>query len=220
MHTYSLGGGKENIRRTIILWLFGLSIIVCTLGNRLLDTINTKFPELFKEINNFFAQWSWLGVSISAISAFAVFGVLFWLFDKFLWKLGIVKKITGIPNFSGEWEGILKSSFDKTKDFPINVVIKQSWSSISIFCRFTQADSWSDTAYINPEHSRGPMLKFTYENRAQNVSWEVKAHRGDNELFLGPYDKVNKRFTTLNGDYFNNRGEHGNVGYIELNFIK
>jgi len=220
MHTYSLGGGKENIRRTVMLWLFVLSIILCTIGNQILDSINTKHPDLFKGINDFFAQWPWLGVSVGAFSAFAIFGVLFWLFDKFIWKFGITKKITGIPNFSGEWEGILKSSFDKTKDYQIKIVIKQSWSKILILCHFTQSDSWSETAHINPEHGKGPMLKFSYANRAQSVTWAIKEHRGDNELFLGPYDKANKRYTTLNGDYFNNRGEHGNVGCIELKFVK
>lgn len=220
MHTYSLGGSKENIRHTVMLWLFVLSIILCTIGNQILDSINTNNSALFKGISSFFAKWSWLGVSISTFSAFAIFGFLFWLFDRYIWKLGVVKKITGIPNFSGEWEGILKSSFDKTKDISIKVVIQQSWSKISVLCHFTQSDSWSDTAYINPEHGKGPMLKFTYANCAQSVSWEVKEHRGDNELFLGQYDKLNKRYTTLNGDYFNNRGEHGNVGYIELKFVK
>ena len=218
MHTYSTGGTKENIRRTIILWLFCISVIIYTLGNQLLESLSIKYPGLFNEINNFFAQWPWIDIAISGVSAFTVFGLLFWLFNDVLWKIGIVKKITGIPDFSGKWEGILKSSFDEINVFPISMVINQTWSKISVLCHFNESDSWSETAHINPEHGKGVMLKFSYANRARNVTWAIKEHRGDNELFSGDYDKTTKRFTTLKGDYYNSRGNSGNIGYIELKY--
>lgn len=216
MHTYTVGGGKENIRRSVMLMLFCLSVILCTLGNIVIDKLHNALPTVFGGIDAFFANWPWMGISVSSVSAFTVFGALFWLFDKHIWKLRIIQKWTGVTDFTGEWEGILKSSFDETKEFSMRLVVKQTWSKISICSHFSEADSWSDIAHIDSEHGKGAMLKFTYVNRAQNVSWPIREHRGENELFLGDFNKTKKKFTSLKGDYFNNRGRNGNVGYIEL----
>lgn len=223
MHTYSLGGDKENIRRTVMLWLFCLSVIFCTLGNQLIGWMNTKLPDLFAGLNGFFAQWPWMGISIGAISAFAVYGFLFWLFDKFIWKIGIVEKWTGIMNFSGEWKGLLISSYrnpdtGKNAEIDMVVTIKQTWTKISVHCEFTnaitgeQSRSSSEIACVNPEYDGATsLLTFTYRNRSHQAGMAGQDHRGTNDLFLQHYKR-----NSLNGDYYNRRGDSANFGNITL----
>jgi hypothetical protein len=221
MHTYSIGGGKDNLRGKIIIWLFCMSIIICTLVNLLIDVIKKAVPAIFCAIDKFFLQWPWLGISLSSISAFAIFGLLFWLFDNYWWKCSLIQKYTKILDYSGTWKGYLVSSYDLSKKINMEAVIKQTWSKISIRSKFGNtianetSSSFSDSAYIDPEHILGSLLKFTYANRAMVPSWEVREHRGENELFL-KYDEVKKQYMELRGDYFNNRGQRGNVGNITL----
>jgi hypothetical protein len=221
MHTYSIGSGKDKFRGKVILWLFCMSIVVCTLGNLLFDAIKNAMPAIFYAMDQFFLQWSWLGISVGSISAFAIFGLLFWLFDNYWWKCSLIQKYTKILDYSGTWKGFLVSSYDPLKRINMEIVIKQTWSKISIRSEFRDtianvtSGSFSDSAHIDPEHGLGSLLKFTYANRAMVPSWEVREHRGENELFL-IYNEEKKQYLELKGDYFNNRGKRGNLGTITL----
>ena len=110
----------------------------------------------------------------------------------------------------------MESSFDMTKTFKINMEIRQTWSKINIVSSFDDSESYSDSALIDPDHGLGKLLKFTYTNRAQNLSWDHEGHRGVNELVLSDYNHSLKRYMVLHGNYFNNRGKTGNKGIIKM----
>jgi len=221
MHTYSIGGSIEKSRKKIILWIFCTSIVLCTLGNLLFDALKDHYPTVFIGIDNFFSQWPWLGISVGSISAFTIFGLLFWLYDKLLWKISWVRKYTGVPNFSGTWEGVLRTSFDASLEIQMTTTIEQTWSKIKVHSNFHNPQnhedtrSFSDSAHIEPDYGLGPLLKFTYANRSNDPSLKVREHRGENELILLDYDCGSKTYQKLCGDYYNNR-ENGNVGTIAL----
>jgi len=216
MHSYSIGGDKSKLRRNIVLWLFCISIVFYTLEMKLVDWLTTSFPTVLASVNDFLSQWAWLSISLGGLSAFAIFGVLYWLFDKCIWKLKCIRRIIGIPNFSGTWEGFQKTSYDDTIEIRVSMKIEQSWNEISVITTFPESESWSDSAHIEVSHSRGPLLKFTYANRADNPSWDAKEHRGENEMFLQDHDEKTNQYSVLRGDYYNNRGKSGNVGSIIL----
>jgi hypothetical protein len=178
--------------------------------------ITAQYPTVFSGVNGFFSQWPWLSISLGGLSAFAIFGILFWFFDKFIWKLKWIHEIAGIPDFSGTWEGVLKSSFNDALEIPVTMVIKQNWSKLSVVSTFPESQSGSDSAHIEVSQSEGPLLKFTYVNRATNISWDEKAHQGTNELFFQDIDKKTKRYNLIRAYYYNNREKHGNTGIITL----
>ena len=216
MHSYSIGGDKSSLRRKVVIWLFCISVVLYTLEMHLVDWITANFTTAFTGVNNFFSNLPWLGVSLSGLSAFAIFGVLFWLFDKHIWKLKFMQKLTEIPDFSGVWVGNLKSSYEESPEIDVSMAIKQTWNNVSIVTTFPESQSWSDSAHIAVHISRGPLLKFTYANRGDNKDWEVREHRGENEMFLQKQDEKTKQYNLLRGDYYNNRGKSGNVGSIIL----
>jgi SMODS-associating 2TM, beta-strand rich effector domain len=43
-----------------------------------------------------------------SIASFAIFGILLWLFDQYLWKWPLIRRVSGIPNLEGTWKGTLK----------------------------------------------------------------------------------------------------------------
>ena len=47
-------------------------------------------------------------VGALSIAPFAIFGILLWLFDQYLWKWPLIRRVSGIPNLEGTWKGTLK----------------------------------------------------------------------------------------------------------------
>jgi len=216
MHSYSINCNRANIRRNIILWLFCFSIIIFTILSQLFEIAVSAFPSVQNTINDFMALIPWVSPVFGGLSAFSIFGIFFWTFDNFIWKVSFIQKYTTMSDFEGTWEGVLKSSYDETKEFKVIMEITQSWSRISVVASFDESESWSDSAHIDLTHTRGSLLKFTYANRSDNPSWDIREHRGETELFLKDYDNTTGNYTVLKGDYYNNRGKNGNVGTIYL----
>ena len=216
MHTYAIGGTKSNIRATVTTIIFVISVIISTLINGGFDLLAGQFPKAFDGINSFLNNWSFLDFSLGNISAFLIFGLLSHLFNSKVWRIPFVYKLLEVPDFTGTWEGELNSSYNDSGTYKIKMVIEQSWNSISIRSYFENSDSGSDSAFIHPEYHLGKMLKFTYANTAKKTNWEQSEHRGQNELFLEDYDTPQKKYMTLRGTYFNNRGKTGNKGTIEM----
>lgn len=223
MHTYAIGGTKSEIRVSVIIVLFIVSIIASTLINLGIEKLGSVFPSVFNEINTFLGNWSFLDLSIGNISAFAIFGLLMLCFDKKIWKMPIVNKFLDVPDFSGVWEGTLISSYDSQKEVKVRMTITQTWTNISILSMFSDSEtdkktseSGSDSAFLNPDSRLGKLLKFTYVNTAQVAEWDQSEHRGQNELILKEYDTSKKQYMILEGIYFNNRGRTGNKGTITM----
>ena len=66
------------------------------------------------------------------------------IFKKWLWKLKIVKKITGIENIQGEWKGIIHSSYDDSDHKIEKVIIKQSYNKYKIVLETKESKSYSE----------------------------------------------------------------------------
>jgi|GEM_PF-7016086 len=221
MHTYSIKS-SANIRKQIGQTLFFISVVLCPIINMLISLL----PEsIVSPINDYFSQWSDLGIGlvIGGITALTLYRLLSWLFDKYLWKLGLVKKYTKMVDFSGKWEGSLRSSFSPELEMKVVATIKQTWSEISVHCVFTnlitneRTTSSSESAHIVPEYDNMmSLLSFTYRNKSINHKLVVREHRGTNDLYLSGYDENKKKHMELRGDYYNNRGTTPNLGSIDL----
>ena len=93
---------------------------------------------------------SYIEITIS-ITTISIFGILYSLFDKFIWKWKILHKlgIIKIPNLNGKWKGNFQSSYhDFKENLPVILIIEQSWSKICIKGKFNHSKSSSDTASI------------------------------------------------------------------------
>lgn len=192
MHTYQ-ADGREKV--TVILAI--ASIFLAWALNVAFGTVNVILP------------W-WVGPP----SFMGGYAILSWMLEHHAWKwnvlriLGIVK----IVNLHGEWEGFVKSSYDKyASKIPISVTIVQRWSKISIRIDASQSRSFSAFAMLKTRDIDRPQLLYMYENRPRpEATTTMHAHGGTAALEF--YDGM------LKGDYYTGR-DRSTVGIIELRRI-
>lgn len=192
-HSYSV---NSNERKIIPFYIACVAIFLSWLVSALFLRFNISLP------------W-W----VSAPSAMGIYGVIYYIFDQFLWdkfifhKLGFVKT----PNISGKWSGKLTTSFDPTVPMDTEVNIVQTWSEIQIILRTDNSLSRSIAASIildSPEHAR---LTYQYQNDPKtNSAASMQIHYGSTTLTYSD--------DTLSGDYYSGRGRQ-NTGSIELRKI-
>ena len=93
------------------------------------------------------------GIVVAAPSGVVIFGLLFFIFDHYVWKwsflysLGLVK----IPNLNGDWVATISSSSTKNK-VTANVNIHQTYSKIGIHLETDKSNSLSTMATIEMAH--------------------------------------------------------------------
>lgn len=197
MHSYSIDQKRIKVLESIGGVSFLSSLIILKIANNLVDYIN-NLPY----INN-----------IPYIPQIATFGIvfvgLFYLFDRYLWKISIAGlKLSKIPNLSGDWKGYLKTSHEN-EEIDIIVNIKQTWSSIIIVLKTENSKSKSDVALILLSKSR---LVYQYFNEPSFSSPEaLNKHYGTALLDYEEND-------ILEGYYFTDR-DRKNYGDIHLEKI-
>jgi hypothetical protein len=148
MHGYSTDSDE---RRVVPLLLASLAISFAWLSSKLLLVIHLSVP------------W-W----VDAPSVMAFYGVLYALFDSYLWRNGLVSKLglVRMPNLSGRWYGYLISSFDgHAKHHDLMITICQSWTQIAVFLTTTESISRSCAAVIQVDDPEGVALIYQYQNQ-------------------------------------------------------
>jgi hypothetical protein len=148
MHGYSIDSDE---RRVVPLLLAFLAITLAWLTTNLLALIHLHVP------------W-W----VDAPSVMAFYGVLYALFDRYLWRNSLVCKLglVRVPNLAGRWHGYLVSSFDghaKRHDLIINIF--QSWTQITVFLSTATSISRSCAAVIQVDDPEGIALIYQYQNQ-------------------------------------------------------
>lgn len=138
------------------------------------------------------------------------YGSLFIVFDKWLWR--IFKKMGFIqtPNFSGEWSGHLKSSFDESLETKATLRIYQTWTKIKILLNTDQSLSHSESASVVINTPEGAYLSYQYLNEPKpNAVKTMSIHRGTTRLLF------KERENMLIGEYYSGRDRQN---YGSLNF--
>ena len=143
MHGYSTDSGE---RRVVPLLLASVAIALAWVSSRILAVTNLVVP------------W-WL----DAPSSLAFYGALNSLFDRYLWRNGLVSKLglVRIPNLAGQWHGYLVSSFDGHENrHHLVITIFQSWTHIAVFLTTATSMSRSCAAVIQVDDPEGVALIY------------------------------------------------------------
>jgi len=121
----------------------------------------------------------YIGVGIS-ITSFTTFGVLYFAFDHWLWRLRYVKGFVAVPDLSGEWdaEGSTDGADGVARDWRGTVTIEQRWSHIAIAIETEGSRSRSRMAAIERDPGHGYRLIYAYENTPKQVSTSLTSHYG------------------------------------------
>lgn len=170
--------------------------------------ISISVPYYFETLMTF------LGFQIISfsISFGAIFGGLFFLFDKFIWI--IFNRMNLVPNLEGVWHATGTSSFQdengNNNKFNMEIHIKQTFTNLEVFAETQDSTSKSTMANIEMNHPK-PIFRYTFENTPKNMSDdELQRHPGMMQL------RINSN-TEMAGDYFS--GKH-RLRYGELTLKK
>lgn len=168
-----------------------------------------------KHINDFFLCES-LKLSLFArmnIPVFAFFSLIYFVFEKYLWKVEVLRKIFLVPDLNGTWscigETIIKDGGKTSIKWKGNLTITQSWSKIAICLSSKNSESKSLAASIKHEPGSGYRLVYQYSNNPNLNETELKIHKGVTELL---FDEKAKE---ASGYYFTDQ-HRGTVGSIKL----
>ena len=189
MHPYEVEGQGK-----VVVALAATSILMVWLIHIVLDIID------------FDPQW-WL--SVPSFAGF--YSGLYWLFDRSVWKLGLLRKLNllQLPDLNGRWVGEVKSSYSQGGSaHSVSVFILQRWSKMVIRLETEHSRSHSVTASLRTTDLLHAELSYQYVNEPKsNAPSSMAMHRGTATLELIG--------SGLKGDYYTGRGR-GEVGTIKL----
>lgn len=145
MHVYSI---DKDIRRKVIVGLFCVSIFISLILKFVFRVPVEYITECIRKValfDSLYQMGNFLDVFGDIISTPTIYAMLYILFDNVLWKVKWINKFLGIPNLNGVWKGMAKSSFDESKEYSMELTVKQTWSKISFVSEFLDTNSKSQS---------------------------------------------------------------------------
>ena len=145
-----------------------------------------------------------------SISLFVAYGILYKLFERYLWSRGIFRLlgIVRVPDLRGRWKGTLSSTYKENGaniEIPAYLEIKQTFSKIVVYAYYERSQSESVVANF-AERNEEFYLFYTYDNEPSSKRAEsMREHKGTVKLRYIPQEKI------LLGSYFNSIGNDGEI---------
>lgn len=191
MHPYATDSAE---RRNVILGLAFVSIALACAFQHGIERLGVQIP--------------WWADTPSVMS---VFGVLYALFDRWLWRIWIWRKIrlVQVPDLNGCWDAEGETSFENGQSYTAKVRIQQTWTHISVIMEtdFSRSHSLSASLLINQPD--GITLSYEYRNEPKPSAVQtMHSHRGTCVLRLKDED-------LLEGEYYSGR-DRQNYGSLTL----
>ncbi|QYE37039.1 hypothetical protein KZX46_21015 (plasmid) [Polymorphobacter sp. PAMC 29334] len=142
-------------------------------------------------------------VVMSLVGAGTVYGVLYWLFSRHVWKLPTIAGILKVPNLAGTWscEGVTLEK-EPHINWSGTVKIVQSWDKLRVHLETEQSNSNSIAAALLYDEAVGYRLLYHYENSPRIGETGLAAHHGFAELTFAAGEN------SATGEYFNGRGRN------------
>jgi len=150
------------------------------------------------------------------VGSFTVFGLIYILFNKWIWRSILFRKPFRFPNLAGQWECTgLSTNTELGEQFKWDGTTKitQSWDKIliSLQTRSSSSASLSLTGGIKYVPGVGYKVSYHYEN-IPSANADRDMHRHEGFCVLTFSDDL----TTADGYYFNNIKERTSYGEMKL----
>jgi len=200
MHDYSIDKHpKEKI-------LFFLALIAITTAPLLQDLAD-------KLVSYLQISTGWSSAPVVAVPVFAIFAGLYFLFNKYLWRIDRLRRILLVPDLNGIWacqgQTALKNGEPANYQWNATITITQSWSKILIHLKTSQSESKSISASIFHEDGVGYRLLYQYNNNPNADELDLLNHSGSAELVFSEDTAV------AEGSYYTDR-HRTTVGTMNL----
>lgn len=140
---------------------------------------------------------------LSLVGAGAVFGILYWVLNKWAWKWPGIGLALKVPDISGTWDCVgrsLESDGSTKYDWLGEVTIVQSWDKLRIRLVTKTSGSNSISAALAHDSVDGFVLLYHYRNDPKPGVVGLVAHTGCSVMVIA------KDLKSAHGEYFNGRG--------------
>lgn len=125
---------------------------------------------------------------VTAIPVFALFSLIYWLFNTKLWKYRWLRGMLLVPDLNGRWRcdglTVLRQGVEANTSWLGEVTITQSWSKLLVHLKTSQSASSSVAATISHEPGVGYRLLYQYVNDPAASELELKKHAGAAEILF------------------------------------
>lgn len=141
---------------------------------------------------------------VDAPSVFGFYGIVYFLFNKYLWNRKFFKQIFFLkcPDWNGVYNCSIWTSYDNfqsKKDILIKII--QTWDSISVMTKTDTSHSTSLSGSFSIKDSVSPSFTYEYENQPNiDVPATMNIHKGMATLWF--------EGKKLKGDFFTGRGRN------------
>lgn len=142
---------------------------------------------------------------MSLVGAGAVFGALYWIFNRFAWRWPLIKAAVKVPNIAGEWKckgTTINPDGSVAYEWRGTVKIYQRWDKIRVRMSTPQSGSNSVAAALVCDDADGYRLLYHYRNDPKIEEVALKSHVGFCDINFATDLK------TADGEYFNGRGRN------------
>jgi hypothetical protein len=150
-------------------------------------------------------KWVWAR-PLGLIAAILVLGIF--VFDRWVWRWPLVRRITRRPVIHGTWKAELRSSYKPRADEAIEayLVIRQTYSTICVDMLFDRSGSTSMSGDLVRENGKCA-LYYVFRSEKQTLERdENPPARGAAQLTVAMKPSLH-----LEGDYWMEHGTHGRV---------
>lgn len=157
------------------------------------------------------AAWAW-GAGTRALAwsipwwvdtpaVFGFYGILYWCYDRVLWRLWPFRAFHGIPDLSGRYRVTARTSHDDHATTRRgNVSIAQSWSRMVVRLETDSSRSSSSAAWLVEAPGAGFTVTYIYANTPKSAAPSgLAAHEG---TAVVTFDRRRKG----TGSYYTGRG--------------
>lgn len=160
-------------------------------------------------INPFIAQYLSVGSHFRVPTTVSLLGLLFYIYNQFLWKVPVLKLLMDVPDISGRYEGKIKYEWDgvnNEKKCFIEVI--QTASKIKVHTYFSDGvnentSSKSLVEEIKQDEDGFFDIYLFYLNSGTKLNGGLDCHEGANKIRFIPGRSGKKN--QLSGHYFTNR---------------
>lgn len=160
---------------------------------------------------------SYLPFSIPAVidtpATLGFYGMLFWLLDRWGWRVRPLSTWMDVPVLEGEYDVAIRSSNDDLKAVHAGTAtIRQSWTQLCVHLRMSASESWSEAAHVTAVAADGGFqLGYQYRNQpTAGAPAEWQAHEGTAWL------RLSADGSRLVGEYYTSGRARRTFGTIEL----
>jgi len=144
-----------------------------------------------------------LGWTLGSVSAMTVFSILYFVFDRAVWRWRWARRILLVPDLTCTWqcEGrtVFKDGVSHEIPWTGTLTIRQSWSRIRIILKTSQSSSESIAASVYQEPGSGFRVIYHYDNKPALGDQGLGRHCGLCNLLF------DENVETASGEYFTDK---------------